>query len=587
MLYDIKKYEMIYQKQQKLIKKKLKLKQKLLNTLEQTNIMKKGLSQSFYMSQADDEEEQMNPKFFGCISRHSIIKEDALKKFTVQHSLIKVEKAPEPSDILWKNVGSAKSKKKMRILSQVIVYSTLIGVCLVLVLIKKFLQDTSQQIINDIWALALTLLASSAVAGGNVIIGIIIRYFASKEERNTQTEYFVNTGKKLTNMFAVNMILTTIISNMSTFWHLTNTNGDIPLDMITIINTYFILFITNSYLSSLFSIFDIVWGFRIFQRWRLTSSEKVKNTTTQKESNSIFEGHPVDLALRYANVLKNIQFAAAVSPLIPIGVPLCLVGLFIIYWVDKYLLVRRFVCSNFISHRLAKEMMKCLNQATLYFAMGNLLTMFMPTTKEYTGEDGEATGYDWKWPNFKTNLFFYLALFGVFISFLVAYSPIKKASLYKFYNKFISENKNERNFEETYIDIKQTVQQLDDYDFYHPIHKNYVLKHLQAQNKELFKKNFLQTQEANNKQQNKTNSNSKFLSNTLIMSPNNKGNSEIYSFDSLNENEKNKQSYINAKSLYDPQGSQDLSNYLVFQEIQNQQKQDLIKQEQKILKKQK
>lgn len=86
--------------------------------------------------------------------------------------------------------------------------------------------------------------------------------------------------------------------------------------------------------------------------------------------------------------------------------------------------------------------------------MGNLLTMFMPTTKEYTGEDGEATGYDWKWPNFKTNLFFYLALFGVFISFLVAYSPIKKASLYKFYNKFISENKNERNFEETYIDIK-------------------------------------------------------------------------------------------------------------------------------------
>lgn len=94
------------------------------------------------------------------------------------------------------------------------------------------------------------------------------------------------------------------------------------------------------------------------------------------------------MALRYANILKNVQFAAAVSPLLPIGIPLCIIGLIIIYWVDKYLLLRRWTCSNFISHVLAKEMVKCLNQATLYFAMGNLLTMFMPTTTDIL-PDGE------------------------------------------------------------------------------------------------------------------------------------------------------------------------------------------------------
>mmetsp|Transcript_12530 Transcript_12530/g.1127 ORF Transcript_12530/g.1127 Transcript_12530/m.1127 type:complete len:82 (+) Transcript_12530:346-591(+) len=81
-------------------------------------------------------------------------------------------------------------------------------------------------------------------------------------------------------MFAVNMILTTIFSNITTYWAVTNKDGTTPLNMQNIINTYFFLFITNSYLSSLFSIFDIVWGWRLWKRWRIVNSEKVRNTTT-------------------------------------------------------------------------------------------------------------------------------------------------------------------------------------------------------------------------------------------------------------------------------------------------------------------
>jgi hypothetical protein len=62
------------------------------------------------------------------------------------------------------------------------------------------------------------------------------------------------------------------------------------------------------------------------------------------------------MALRYANINKAVLFTAAVSPFIPIGVPLSIIGLIISFWVDKYLLVRRYVCKNYLSFTLAKKM---------------------------------------------------------------------------------------------------------------------------------------------------------------------------------------------------------------------------------------
>jgi len=38
-----------------------------------------------------------------------------------------------------------------------------------------------------------------------------------------------------------------------------------------------------------------------------------------------------------------------------------------------------------------------MNMAVVYFALGNMLTMFMPTTKDII-QDGEEN-YEWEWPN--------------------------------------------------------------------------------------------------------------------------------------------------------------------------------------------
>lgn len=84
------------------------------------------------------------------------------------------------------------------------------------------------------------------------------------------------------------------------------------------------------------------------------------------------------MALRYANVLKVVLYTLAISTLLPIGGFMCLIGLIVIYWADKFLLFRRMVCKNYISIVLSKEMMKMLHMSTIFFAIGNFLTLIMP-----------------------------------------------------------------------------------------------------------------------------------------------------------------------------------------------------------------
>lgn len=92
-----------------------------------------------------------------------------------------------------------------------------------------------------------------------------------------------------------------------------------------------------------------------------------------------------------------------------------------------------------------------MNQATVYFALGNLLTMFMPTTRDI--EDPDKT-IEWEWPNFFKTAYFYLAVIGVGIALFVNYFPVKKASIYSIFNRFIISSYKRRAFDETYMQIK-------------------------------------------------------------------------------------------------------------------------------------
>ena len=107
-------------------------------------------------------------------------------------------------------------------------------------------------------------------------------------------------------------------------------------------------------------------------------------------------------------------FTAAVSPILPVGLPMSLLGLLILYWVDKYLLLRRYSCKNYLDAELAKEMMNILPLYTVFFSIGNML-IFLSRPAPENDNWGLRIRLD-------TN--FFVALFGIILAIIYRFSYI-------------------------------------------------------------------------------------------------------------------------------------------------------------------
>jgi hypothetical protein len=70
--------------------------------------------------------------------------------------------------------------------------------------------------------------------------------------------------------FLINMVLTTLFSNFVIFYEdSTSTYPNFSIDLVTLVNDFYFLNITNPFLSCVFTFFDYRYLFRIYKRWRL------------------------------------------------------------------------------------------------------------------------------------------------------------------------------------------------------------------------------------------------------------------------------------------------------------------------------
>mmetsp|Transcript_38657 Transcript_38657/g.34356 ORF Transcript_38657/g.34356 Transcript_38657/m.34356 type:complete len:319 (-) Transcript_38657:1192-2148(-) len=186
---------------------------------------------------------------------------------------ITLKRAPEPSDILWENLNSKPIVKKFwKTLAAIVVFIGIVIGFWILFGLKKFLKDiptgdNASPIMTEYMSVLISLIAATCVAGMNTLLGIMIRKLAKKELHKTQSKYFVSTGKRLTAVLFINMSITTILANVihsvsasqATFW---------KISLSGLFFDIFFLFITNSYMSSIFNYFDLVWGYKLIKRFK-------------------------------------------------------------------------------------------------------------------------------------------------------------------------------------------------------------------------------------------------------------------------------------------------------------------------------
>lgn len=94
---------------------------------------------------------------------------------------------------------------------------------------------------------------------------------------------------------------------------------------------------------------------------------------TQKQANKLFQGPQMDIATTYAQTGLLFLLVCFYTPIIPILPIIALVGVFIQYWVEKYLLLRRYSVPEAMGATMAKFYASLIPYGMLLYAISNYI----------------------------------------------------------------------------------------------------------------------------------------------------------------------------------------------------------------------
>lgn len=93
---------------------------------------------------------------------------------------------------------------------------------------------------------------------------------------------------------------------------------------------------------------------------------------TQKELNEVYEAPDMSLFFRYSNSTKTFFVAVFFSYIVPMGPLICLVYLIMQYWMDKYLILRRYKAIIKLNSDLSIQMMEFTELSFIIYTSGNV-----------------------------------------------------------------------------------------------------------------------------------------------------------------------------------------------------------------------
>lgn len=98
------------------------------------------------------------------------------------------------------------------------------------------------------------------------------------EYYTTMSSYFSNVAKRLSRTVLLNMIVTTLIANLVSFYMFSEhkeTYENVPLNFTGLVNDFFFLSATNPLLACIFTFFDYRYAYRLYKRWKITHGSPV------------------------------------------------------------------------------------------------------------------------------------------------------------------------------------------------------------------------------------------------------------------------------------------------------------------------
>ncbi len=104
---------------------------------------------------------------------------------------------------------------------------------------------------------------------------------------------------------------------------------------------------------------------------------------TQQQLNELYEYSQFDVSERYSSTIRVLLMTALFAPLIPICVPINLLGLILKYWIDKWLLLRRNSAPPITGKKIPKEMLFYFTLIPICLGIGSILVNYANNEKDF------------------------------------------------------------------------------------------------------------------------------------------------------------------------------------------------------------
>lgn len=277
--------------------------------------------------------------------------------------LVTAETAPEPSDVYWENLSASYNQKQIRrVVTYMIAGITISSTFIALYFINQFnksnfTDQTSENLSSSRVASAFSSLLVMLI---NRILSVLIRIYSKQEMHHTWSTYNLSvSNKSVIAMFLNTGIIPLVVNyDAETMWF--NTGG--------LAYNIFWIQVANAVVNPLVYLFSPMYQIKRLKRWVVT--KKGLGNISQQSANFLFEGPEVDLADRYANIIKSVLVAGFYAGLVPAGVLVTAFGIVFEAAVFKIFLIKVNKRPREQGQTLALEAAKWIRRVPGFYSIG-------------------------------------------------------------------------------------------------------------------------------------------------------------------------------------------------------------------------
>jgi hypothetical protein len=321
-------------------------------------------------------------------------------KWKFKGKVLSITRAPEPSDLIWENLSVKPfAKFYRRLFTIVCTLGLLMLLCFVLFQVKTF-QYKIHEKLNDGDISKMRVRSMSIMMGLIIIfvarvIAISVRVFSSIEKHFSWTGYHMAVANKLIFATSLNSIAVLLVVNLIvprqfpvSIPGIDRNDNTVPLyKEYGLASDLFWLLCTDAVVSPLTYFLSPLYLAKLCKRRAVkNSANRGIVSITQGEANQIWENPAVDMAQRYANYMKTLMIIFVFAPIFPVGLLIGSFSMFLQYWTDKYLLLRRHARPPQLGSKISDNIMRwmpilILSYAVIFIQLSNLVAYTLKSEK--------------------------------------------------------------------------------------------------------------------------------------------------------------------------------------------------------------